>query len=368
MLVHSPAPRLAIAPTRMSALGDLARIERDTLVALAAPRRAFPIALVVASVLSSEWIASRSLIAVGLDALLLVTFTATAPAMWRAGFARPLRTPLAHLAAWTVFTLTALALVIFETVLVPPFLGFRHTFVSEPRSLSVLIVLYLVGGWGLGRDIELEASVERERARAERLAIDAEHAQILALRAQLDPHFLFNTLNAIAEWCREDPRVAERATLDLASLLRSIFDALQTPEWPLTRELAILHRLAALYAARDASRYRFGGSVDDAATARAVPPLILLPIFENAIKHGPSAGHDGVVSLRVRLDGDCAEVTITNPGAFGPRRDGGAGLASVERRLALAYGDAVQPTITSTRDTTTVTVSLPRKSTTREPT
>lgn len=331
----------------------------DTLRALVAPRRAVPLALVAAALLSAEWIASRSAVAMLLDAALLVTFCVCAPALWRARFARALQTPLDHLAAWAGYTAAAVALVVGEAVLLPPRFGLRWTYVSEPRSLGVLIVLFLVGGWGLGRDVELEASVARERARAERLAVDAEHAQILALRAQLDPHFLFNTLNAIAEWCREDPRVAERATLDLAALLRAVFDALQTPGWPLARELGLLAQLASLYTARDAGRYRFHLDVDAEATARPIPPLVLLPLFENAIKHGPSAGHAGVVSLRVTRAGDDAVVRIENPGAFGGPREGARGLASVERRLALAYGDDVQPTITSTGETTTTEVMLP---------
>ncbi len=331
----------------------------DTLRALAAPRRAVPLALVAAALLSAEWIASHSAVATLLDAALLVTFCACAPALWRSRFARELRGSVDHLAAWASYTATAAAVVVGEAVLLPPRFGLRWTYVSEPRSLGVLIVLFLVGGWGLGRDVELEASFERERARAERLAIDAEHAQILALRAQLDPHFLFNTLNAIAEWCREDPRVAERATLDLAALLRAVFDALQTPGWSLSRELVLLEQLASLYVTRDAGRYRFHFEVDTGATSRTIPPLVLLPLFENAIKHGPSAGHAGDVSLRVERAGDDAVVRIENPGPFGGPREGGRGLASVERRLALAYGDDVQPTITSTRDHTTTVLRLP---------
>lgn len=331
----------------------------DTLRALAAPRRAVPLSLVAAALLSAEWIATRSTAAMLLDAALLATFCACAPALWRSRFGREPRAPVDHLAAWASYTAAATVIVVGEALLLPPRFGLRWTYVSEPRSLGVLIVLFLVGGWGLGRDVELEASVLRERARAERLAIDAEHAQILALRAQLDPHFLFNTLNAIAEWCREDPRVAERATLDLAALLRDVFDALQTAGWPLSRELGLLEQLASLYATRDAGRYRFRFDVDAAATARPIPPLVLLPLFENAIKHGPSAGHEGAVSLRVERAGDDAVVRIENPGPFSGPREGGRGLASVERRLALAYGDGVQPTITSARDATTTVVRLP---------
>jgi signal transduction histidine kinase len=338
-----------------------AQLFSDTLRSLAAPRRAVPLALVGASLVSAEWFASRSPRAVLVIAALFVVFSASAPAIWRALFARPLRTAADHAAAWALYAGAAAVLVGGLAVLLPVAFGVGWTYVAEPNSRGVLGVLFLVGGWGLGRDIELEASMLHERARAERLAVEAEHAQILALRAQLDPHFLFNTLNAIAEWCREDPAVAERATLDLAALLRAVFDALQTPGWALAREVAMLRQLAALYATRDAGRYRFVFDVDEAATARQIPPLVLLALFENAIKHGPSAGHTGVVTLHVRAAGSDAVVTLTNPGPFGGPREGGAGLASVERRLRLAYGDGVQPTFSSAHDTTTVVVTLPAR-------
>ena len=84
------------------------------------------------------------------------------------------------------------------------------------------LALFLVGGFGLGRDIWFEDRLARAEARAVALAREAERAQLLALRAHLDPHFLFNTLNAIAEWCREDGETAERAVLRLSAMLRTV--------------------------------------------------------------------------------------------------------------------------------------------------
>ncbi len=330
----------------------------ETLRALAAPRRAVPLALVGVSLGSAEWIAFPSPRALFVDAVLFALFVVAAPALWRELFAGPRSSVARVVGAWSLDAVAA-ALFVGVAAVLPRCVGLHHTYVTEPHSLGVLGALFLVGGWGLGRDLELESIAVRESARAARLAVDAEHAQILALRAQLDPHFLFNTLNAIAEWCREDPAVAERATLDLAALLRDVFDALQTPGWTLARELALLQRLGALYAARDAGRYRFRFDVDDAATARDVPPLVLLPLFENAIKHGPAAGHVGEVAMVLRADGDDAVVTMENPGFFAGPRDGGQGLGSVERRLALAYGEGTRATFTTTAEGTRVTVRLP---------
>ena len=79
---------------------------------------------------------------------------------------------------------------------------------EQRPSLLVEVALFWVGGWGLARDIDFEENLRKERARARELLREKEHAELMALKSHLDPHFLFNTLNAIAEWCRADGRVA----------------------------------------------------------------------------------------------------------------------------------------------------------------
>lgn len=331
----------------------------ETLRALIEPRRLVPLTLVAISMLVAEWLATGSGAAVFLDLVLILAFVSISPALFRGLATETNASWPRQLGSWALNVIVAANVVGVIAVLVPPLLGIGATYISEPRSLGILVTLFVVGGWGLGRDIELSLGVVRERARAEKLAIEAEHAQLLALRAQLDPHFLFNTLNAIAEWCREDPVVAEAATLKLAGILRTIFEALQTPEWSLGRELTLVQQLAELYAVRDATRYVFRIDVDEPARALEVPPLMLLPLFENAIKHGPAAGHSGSVSLVVRRAPDRTTVEIRNPGAFTGKREGGHGVSMVERRLALAYGDRASFTIEPQGDETLAVLRLP---------
>ena len=88
--------------------------------------------------------------------------------------------------------------------------------------MLVCLALFLVGGWGLARDIWFERRLARAEAQVVGLAREAERAQLMALRTHLDPHFLFNTLNAIAEWCRQDGETAERAVLQLSAMLRTV--------------------------------------------------------------------------------------------------------------------------------------------------
>ena len=337
----------------------------ETLSETLRPARAMPLAIVGVALLSAEWVASRSWLAVGVDLALLVLFVLFAPWLWRAlcagGFTtldEPSRRGVRGRAlGWIVFAFVA-AVLVGVVLAIPPLVGGSWTYVGDPNAYGLLVALFVVGGWGLGRDIELEHGVVTERARAERLAELAEHAQLLALRAQLDPHFLFNTLNAIAEWCREDALVAERATLQLASLLRRLFDALQRPTWLLSDEVALIEELAALYATRDSERYRFVLEVD-AATAIELPPLLVLPLVENAIKHGPAAGHAGDVRIVIVSTEGALRVTIENPGAFGGRREGGTGLATLERRLALTWGARATLRVEGEGDRTRATLVVP---------
>jgi LytS/YehU family sensor histidine kinase len=211
------------------------------------------------------------------------------------------------------------------------------TFLTDRFSLAVALALFVVGGFGLGRDIEMEESLERARRRAEALAREAEHAQLLALKSHLDPHFLFNTLNAIAEWCREDGEVAERATLTLSAMLRTVLAGVRERAWPLEKELELVETLFSLHLFRDPELFVFVRDVESDLPSLTVPPMLLLPLAENAVKHGPAAGKRGEIVLRVVREGDAVAITIANPGSFSGPRDGGEGLGIVEKRLALAY-------------------------------
>lgn len=104
----------------------------------------------------------------------------------------------------------------------------------------------------------------------------AEQARLIALRSQLDPHFLVNTLNAIAEWRRTDGEAAERAVLELVELLRAVLAGGRAPTWPLSQELALVRRLYALHLLRDGGLFTLEERVPDPLPDVPVPPLLLL--------------------------------------------------------------------------------------------
>jgi two-component system sensor histidine kinase AlgZ len=223
----------------------------------------------------------------------------------------------------------------------------------------VSVVLFWVGGYGLGRHIDLESSLAHERARVRSLAAEAERARLVALRSHLDPHFLFNTLNAIAEWCREDGETAERATLELSSMLRSVLEASRRGAWPMRREIELSQALLDLHRIRDPERFTVEVDAPAELPAIRVPPMILLPLVENAAKHGPNAGHRGPMALRVRTEGGRLVLEVENPGGFEGERDGGEGLQQVRSRLVHAYGGSASLDVTGLHGRTRARIELP---------
>jgi len=333
---------------------------RSTVRALLVPRRAIPIALVVVPLTIIQDAYSREALAVPIALLMCGSFLLVGPSLWRALF--PLDRPIAAGAVTRVLVYAgAGAAVVFAVGrLVPGLAGAGPTFMTTNPSLAVCMALFWVGGWGLARDIDLELHLRRARARAEALAREADHAQLFALKAHLDPHFLFNTLNAIAEWCRADGAVAERAILQLSSMLRTMMTGITTTTWPLEREIELVDALFALHAIRDPSLFTVERAVPDPVPDIEVPPMVLLPLVENAMKHGPLARNRGTVRFAVTRSGEGVVVEITNPGAFAGRRDGGSGLPIVEKRLALAYGTSATFTIERDGDRTKAMLRLPR--------
>ena len=210
----------------------------------------------------------------------------------------------------------------------------------------------LGGGWGLGRDIGFEQRVAR-------LQQEAERAQLLALKAHLDPHFLFNTLNAIAEWCRIDGEVAERAVLSLSAMLRVMLEGVRAPSWPLEKELELARQLLALHLLRDKALFTLVERVDPQASA-LVPPMCLVTLVENAVKHGPGAGHRGELTLEVARVGQQVTIAVENPGPYRGPREGGVGLPMLEQHLRLAFGARASVTLADVGGRTRATLTVPQ--------
>lgn len=193
------------------------------------------------------------------------------------------------------------------------------------------------GIWALAFVYPFAVEDARLRAlEAERLKSDADLAR---LRAHLEPHFLLNSLNAIAGLVTEDPRAARRLLAALGDLLR---DATREGEMqPVGAEVEWLQRYAAILEARYDGAIAFRWDVDPRASALQVPRLLLQPLVENAVKHGALARGEGgevVVTVRLEDDHDVLRCTIADNGpgiGDAPARSGAFGLDAVRRRLSL---------------------------------
>jgi hypothetical protein len=326
---------------------------------LLAARRLGPVLLVFGVLLLIQWRTSGDPRALPVGVLMCLSFLLIAPLSWRVLFREGIEVERPEMRL-LVYGAIGAGTVLVTGVVLPGLLRMPPTLLTDPTSLAVCVPLFWVGGWGLGRDIDFETSLRLERHRVQELAREAEHAQLLAMRSQLDPHFLFNTLNAIAEWCREDGEVAERAVLQLSGILRAVLAGVKSPSWSLASELALVRDLFALHLLRDPERFTVTWEVPSPLPDVSVPPMILLPLAENAVRHGPAAGHRGAIRCAVSFEGARLRVVLENPGSYGGPRPGSDGLPTVERRLRLAYGSGASLQIAGHGVRTIVEVDLPR--------
>jgi two-component system LytT family sensor kinase len=190
---------------------------------------------------------------------------------------------------------------------------------------------------------------ERERINAEagqeRLMRQVTEAELRALRAQVNPHFLFNSLNTIAALIPTDPEGAETMTVRLAKVFRHVLASSERPLASLEEEMRFVQTYLSIEQARFGDRLRVRFDFDPRLAAEPVPSLLLQPVVENALKHG-LAPKPGVVNLAIvaRKHGDflCLEVEDDGVGpgnAEEKASSNGLGLRNLISRLSNLYGE-----------------------------
>ncbi|MEN5207463.1 histidine kinase [Stenotrophomonas terrae] len=194
------------------------------------------------------------------------------------------------------------------------------------------------------------------------LALQAKQAELDALRARVDPHFLFNALNSAVALVRQNPSASERLLVDLADLFRAALSRSGTV--PLPQELELSHQYLDIEATRFGERLTLDWRVPDSLPALLVPSLSLQPLMENAIRHGiePSL-HGGTLVVSVDVDPDWVTIQISNPFQAGTREATTGhqlGLRSTRSRLDAHFGGKAVVSTTTAADTHLTTVKLPR--------
>jgi sensor histidine kinase YesM len=248
-----------------------------------------------------------------------------------------------------VLTLAACAVVVFRAVAIyacNPFLGWYAT---TPRFSDVLVTSVLNNfllSWlniGVGHALLFAQRAYERQRQAEQLQARLTETQLDALRAQLDPHFLFNALNSIAETIHRDPAAADRMLVGLGELLRSSLERRDTRVVPLEEELRLLRHYLQIEQVRLGDRLDVQWDVAPGLADALVPPLLLQPLAENAIRHAIATKiAPGRLEVRAWADRDGLWLAIRDDGgaqaSAAPIRHG-VGLSNIRARLALLYGE-----------------------------
>lgn len=182
-----------------------------------------------------------------------------------------------------------------------------------------------------------------------RLAASVKEAELRALKSQLNPHFLFNSLNSLRALIDEDAPRARESVTRLANMLRYSLQSGQLETVPLEDEVRIVEDYLALELIRHEHRLRVRWNLDDAVRTLPVPPMLLQTLVENAVKYGISTRREGgEIVIAAALDGEALHIRVSNPGdltvppsaaAAKAGSSTGVGLRNTAERLQLLFGD-----------------------------
>ncbi|HEU4635346.1 MAG TPA: histidine kinase [Edaphobacter sp.] len=259
------------------------------------------------------------------------------------------------------FPLSLLACVVEEmiwVVLFPhlplgkPFMPFwqRLSFHLDAELIDSLVLFW--SGFFLFRGIGYYQRYQEQERVAAQLESQLVQAQMRALRMQLNPHFLFNTMNGISSLMRTDIAAADLMLEQLSRLLRITLHRGEAPFIPLSDEMEFIEMYLAMQDRRYAGRVHQRMSIDPSVHDAIVPTMILQPIVENAYAHGLSRlSENGVLSIDARAEASVLRLSVTNNGSGlnsenRSATSNGVGLANVQDRLQLHYGDDQSFTIT----------------------
>jgi two-component system, LytTR family, sensor histidine kinase AlgZ len=329
-----------------------------------------PLAVLLVYVLEASgnlgWVASTAIIA---PASLVYAFVCLSP--WYVVRLMPLRsTGLARIlstnfAAAILSSIILVAIARAMAVILSRFAAFQtvdqrfrpHT----PLLFGMGVLLYLLSGgmhYIMATVEESRAAVEREM----RALVVARESELKALRAQINPHFLFNSLNSISALTTVDGMRAREMCIRLSDFLRSSLGMGEREVVPLSEELSLAGSYLGVEQIRFGARLQVEQQIEPGCDKCLVPPLLLQPLVENAVKHGiASMVEGGAIRLHARLVENALRITVENP--FDPEgavaRRNGLGLEIVKRRLLARYGERAAMVSDSSENRYRVELVLP---------
>ena len=218
--------------------------------------------------------------------------------------------------------------------------GLRHYF-TQHTQISVVTYWALLGGFHVYRIYD---QARRREVRSAQLEAQLREAQLAALRSQLQPHFLFNTLQAATTSIYGDPQGAEEILLSLSELLRISLQAFDRQEIPLHEEIEFLKNYAAIQQRRFGDRLQFDFQIEEQCRLFTIPALLLQPLIENAIRYGIGVRKESdVITVRAFTNEDRLQIEIRNlrsalDESLEKLLSRGVGLANTIARLQHVYG------------------------------
>ena len=249
-----------------------------------------------------------------------------------------------------------------------PRTGSRWLFALDTGNLGLQVLVWLCAPMVVGIALKVwnALRIELKLEEQKRLLLEA---RLDALQRQINPHFLFNTLNSIASLVRSQPEMAREMTVKLANILRALLKD-HDSYVPLSEELKFTDDYLDIEVVRfGAEKLRVAKEIDPRTLAVLVPSILLQPLIENSIKHGLEPRiNGGTVTLRSRLEGDRVRIEVADDGVgMGNRPDSGLsrqgagiGMRNVRERLDVLYGKQARFTVTSNPGRgTLVTIDIP---------
>jgi two-component system sensor histidine kinase AlgZ len=242
------------------------------------------------------------------------------------------------------------------------FRGLNDRFRPEiPLVFATGLLLYLLSVAFYYIVISVEASRDAE-ARVMKASVLARDAELKALKAQVNPHFLFNSLNSISALTASDPAKAREMCVLLGDFLRRTLGLGEKSAIPLEEELSLIRAFLAVEKVRFGARIQMEEDIDKAALHVPVPPLLLQPLVENAVVHGiANLVEGGYIRLGIHSHNGTVSIEVEN--SFDPeapaKRRSGVGLANVRQRLHTRYGNLASFAVKTEGDRFRVALTLP---------
>lgn len=252
----------------------------------------------------------------------------------------------------------------------PELLQKHNTSIAQQLSILLLGNVFsshlFVSAWAF---IYIAVTTNRRARQAElnnlKLENSLKEARLSGLTSQLNPHFLFNSLNNIRFMIHENPIHADKTITALSEILRYSLESGRKDKVVLAQELEIVHRYLDVVALQLEDRLKFQLSIPESLELCLIPPMTLQILMENAIKHGAENRKEASVLELIGEDfGSSMRLTVRNPApsqTCDSRRNTGTGLANIEQRLGLLYGDKAQMSIKHNREHFIVTLNLPKE-------